>query len=184
MIYYYKRYLFENELNLSILSNLNKTNGMKIEKTFLDKVAITSQTFPERENLIKILKSDDKVIVDNFHSLSSSINDLIKILKIVRKLNVNIITSCNNEEHDYNKISNLIHYLIICNDFQKGLMIERVKISLEEKKRYGWILGRPQTEQHKVDLAFNLVSQANMTIVKACQIVGICRATYYKFTKK
>lgn len=141
------------------------------------------------KSILKKLKANDTLVVENIQALGASLNEIIKTLNEVAEYGVNLCLISENLSFKANKLPAIADSLLLAWRLHQSLISLRSKTALQERKEQGVKLGRPygkssdmKLDDHKEEIKKLLLSGVSKD--KIAEKYNVCRMTVYNFVKK
>ncbi|MGV2685141.1 helix-turn-helix domain-containing protein [Clostridium perfringens] len=155
------------------------------EYIYSEKITGTKKDRPELENLLNIIGKGDIVYVCELTRVSRSTQDLIDIVNRIAATGADI-KSIKESWLDTTTAQGKLMFTIMAGlaQFERDLLVERVKDGLETAKKKGVTLGRPAANTNKVDHAIELYKTGLYTSTQITDICDISKSTLYRALRK
>lgn len=148
------------------------------ENIYMEKISGKNTDRPELQKLLSMLKEGDTLIVHDFSRLSRSTADLLKIVDDLNARGVTLISNKENLDTSTPTGKLMLTMIGAINEFERTNMLERqlegIKIAKDNGKYKKKELDQELFNQLKKDVDAGL-----LTVVTACQELGITRRTWY-----
>lgn len=157
-----------------------KAAGVKEENIFKEKMTGTKASRPKLNALLDAVEEGDVVIVESLNRLGRSSSDLISLMQ---KLNAKgVILKSIKENLDFTSSTGIMmsHLFAILAEFERNIIVDRVKEGVAAARARGRVGGRPSTPQKTIDKALQMYDLHNLTVSEICRACGISRPTLYK----
>lgn len=141
----------------------------------------------EREGLKAMLeyaREGDIVIVYKLDRLAKSIQDLHRITNELKQREIDLISLTQNIDTSAERDGMVFHMIEVCAEFEKELIVERIKTGIENAREKGIKLGRKEANSLLKEKAFELYRSGEYTMKDITQETGLARATIYRYIKK
>lgn len=136
---------------------------------------------PELEKLLNKLCEGDVLIVSELTRVSRSTQDLINIVNRVMEAGATI-KSVKDKWLDTSSAQGKLMLTIFAGlaEFERDLLIERVKDGMETAKQKGVALGRPKANVNKLNHAIDLYLAGDHNVPQILDICGVSKSTLYR----
>lgn len=161
-----------------------------IDRIFEDKAS--GKNIDDRNQLkqmIAFIRDGDTVIIHSMDRLARNLTDLLSLVKQITNKGVTIkfikenLTFSNSAQHSsINKL--LLAIIGSIAEFERELILERQREGIAQAKLRGVYKGRKCVSKAKIQHVKTLIDTNNISVKNACTQVGICPATYYKYSKQ
>jgi DNA invertase Pin-like site-specific DNA recombinase len=161
-------------------------DGIKLDKTFLDKASGKDTKRPQLELLMSFVRSGDTLIVHSMNRLARDQNDMHRI---VRKLTGKGVRIEFLKEHltftgDDSPISKLMLSVMgAVHEFERALIKERQLEGIALVKKRGVFKGRKKSLSEAEVAELRQRITAGMSKARAAREFGLSRETIYKYLK-
>lgn len=151
-----------------------------------ENISVLTNQRPEFNRLLEKLKMGDTLVVKNLTCLARSIHNLLHILELLHKRNIDFISI--EDEIDTRTDSGLFIKSIrsICK-FDKSLISERTKAGILQARRNGIPIGKPiglsKQAKKNVKIAKVQYRKKAKTVVQICKELNISRSSFYRYLK-
>lgn len=151
-------------------------------KIFNDKKSNT-----EREGLKAMLeyaREGDIVIVYKLDRLAKSIQDLHRITNELKEREIDLISLTQNIDTSAEWGDMVFHMIGICAEFERELIVERIKAGIDNAREKGVKLGRKEADRLLKEKAYELYRSGEYTMKEITQATGLARATIYRYIEQ
>jgi DNA invertase Pin-like site-specific DNA recombinase len=151
-------------------------------KIFTDKKNNT-----EREGLKAMLeyaREGDIVIVYKLDRLAKSIQDLHRITTELKEREIDLISITQNIDTSAERDGMVFHMIEVCAEFERELIVERIKTGIENAREKGVKLGRKEANRLLKEKAYEMYCSGENTMNEITQATGLARATIYRYIEQ
>ncbi|RFU61274.1 recombinase family protein [Peribacillus glennii] len=160
--------------------------------SFLDefgcyKIFTDNKSNTEREGLNAMLeyaREGDIVIVFKLDRLAKSIQDLHRITSELKEREIDLISLTQNIDTSGEKGGMVFHMIEVCAEFERELIVERIKTGIENAREKGVKLGRKEANRLLKEKAYELYYSGEYTMREIVQETGLARATIYRYIEQ
>lgn len=154
------------------------------EYIYSEKISGKVDKRPEMERMLAVVGKGDVVIVAELTRVSRSTIDLIDIVKRIQEAGADI-KSLKESWLDTTTSGGKLMLTIFAGlaEFERDLIVERVKDGMETAKRKGVKLGRPTVNLNKIEHAMEMYKTGEYTNPQIWDICGITKSTFYRELK-
>lgn len=140
---------------------------------------------PELDKVLALLGKGDVLIVSELTRISRSTIDLITIVTKIQECGASF-KSLKETWLDTTTSGGKLMLTIFAGlaEFERDVIVERVKDGLATAKTNGVVLGRPSTNKSKVKHAIELYKEGNHTCSQILDICNLSRSTFYRELRK
>ena len=170
-----------NDQNLNLQKDALKVVGC--ERLFTD---IASGAKTERPGLTEALKqcrSGDTLVVWKLDRLGRSLPHLVDTVRDLLARGIGFKSLQENIDTTTSGGKLIFHLFASLAEFERDLIRERTNAGLAAARARGRKGGRPRgvMDERKQKAALALKNDPSRSVSEICQILGICRNTYYKY---
>ncbi len=171
-----------NDQNLDLQRDALKSSGC--ERIFSDTASGAKTQRPGLTEAIKFCRPGDTLVVWKLDRLGRSLPHLVETVKDLltagigfRSLQENIDTTTSGGKFIFHVFASLA-------EFERDIIRERTNAGLSAARSRGRNGGRPKgVDERKKKAAIALKKEPERSVKDICEIVGISRNTYYKYTR-
>ncbi len=159
-----------------------KKYGIPLENYFTEKISGKDTNRPELQKLLSVIKPGDTIHIHDFSRLSRSTSDLLNIVEKLSSMGVNLISNKENMDTSTPTGKLMLTMIGAINEFERVNLLERQKEGIECAKKRGAF----KKKDIDMDLFQSLckdVDKGLLTVVTACEELGITRRTWYLMRK-
>lgn len=169
------------EMQLIDLRSYAEARKLNIVKEYID---YASGSRNDRENYQKMLNDvrkmkTDAVLVWKFDRFARSTKELINALEEFNSLDVDFISYKENVDTSTPAGKILFTMISAFSEFEKSIIIERVKAGMEKAKAKGVRLGRPKLPPFKIQEAIEM-KKKGVNYQTICKKLGLSKSSYYQ----
>jgi DNA invertase Pin-like site-specific DNA recombinase len=174
------------EQNIDLQLDSLKNAG--VEKFFIDKISAVKER-PELENLLEFVRHGDTVVVWKLDRMARSLKHLISIVERLKDKGVYFISVTELIDTTTPLGQFFLHITGAFAELDRNLIIERTNAGLKAARERGRIGGRKKglsDDARKKAKALKKIYEASdrtMTIQDICKMLGIGKATLYRYLR-
>lgn len=157
-----------------------KAAGVKEENIFKEKMSGTKSSRPRLNALLEVVQEGDTVIVEALNRLGRSSSDLLVLMKAFNDKGVVLKSLKENLNFSTPTGVMMSQLFAILAEFERSVIVERVREGVAAARARGRMGGRPSTPQKTIDKALQMYDLHNLTVSEICRACGISRPTLYK----
>lgn len=157
-----------------------KAAGVKEENIFKEKMSGTKSSRPRLNALLEVVQEGDTVIVEALNRLGRSSSDLLVLMKAFNDKGVVLKSLKENLNFSTPTGVMMSQLFAILAEFERSVIVERVREGVAAARARGRVGGRPSTPQKTIDKALQMYDMHNLTVSEICRACGISRPTLYK----
>lgn len=162
--------------------------GVKEKNIITEKISGTTSKRKKLENLIKILRDGDTLVVWKLDRLARSLIHFNTIINELNKNNVkfkSITESFIDTTSDSAQAKFIVNIFAALAELERDIISERTLAGLDSARKRGKILGPPKgiskKNKAKARLCAVHFKEGVLTVDEICYEVGVSRGTYYKY---
>lgn len=169
------------EQNLDLQTDALRTAGC--ERLFTDTVSGATVDRPGLDAALTECRAGDTLVVWKLDRLGRSLPHLVDIVRDLGVRGVGFKSVQENIDTTTAGGKLIFHIFASLAEFERDLIRERTNAGLAAARARGRTGGRPKgVDQKKKKAALALKNDSGHSIREICEIVGISRNTYYKYT--
>lgn len=178
MIFGYARVSTE-EQNLDM--QLDALNRYGVDKTYQEKLTGTRRDRPQLEELIKVLRTGDKVVVYKLDRISRSTKHLIELSELFNDLGVDFVSI--NDSIDTSTAMGKFFFRTMASiaELERDIISERTKSGLQAARARGKKGGRPSKRTDRVEMALKMYDSKDYSIEQIVDATGMSKTTLYRY---
>ncbi len=136
------------------------------------------------DNAIKSCREGDTLVVWKLDRLGRSLPNLVETVGLLISKGIGFKSLQENIDTTTSGGKLIFHIFASLAEFERDIISERTKAGLSAARARGRLGGRPKSvDEKKQKAALALKSDLSYSVKEICDIVGISRNTYYKYTK-
>ena len=178
MIFGYARVSTE-EQNLDMQVDVLKKFG--VDKIYQEKMTGTRKDRFSLEELLKVLRPGDKLIVYKLDRISRSTKHLIELSELFDSLNVDFISIADNINTTTAVGKFFFRTMASIAELERDIISERTKIGLQAARARGRIGGRPSKKTDKILMSIKMYKSKDYTINQITDATGVSKTTLYRY---
>ncbi|MFC5530479.1 recombinase family protein [Cohnella yongneupensis] len=157
-----------------------KEFGVLEADVFTDKISGTKLHRPQLDQLQRILRAGDTVIVESLSRLSRSTKDLLAILEDWQVRNIAFISI--KERLDFSTATGklILTVLAAIAAFERDITYTRVREGLASARARGRVGGRKPMDKKKLEQALKLYDAKSLTLSEIREATGVSASVIYR----
>ncbi len=181
MIFGYARVSTE-EQNLDM--QVDTLTQFGVEKIYKEKLTGTRKDRPQLEELLKVLRIGDKIVVYKLDRISRSTKHLIELSELFNDLGVDFVSI--NDSIDTSTAMGKFFFRTMASiaELERDIISERTKSGLQAARSRGRKGGRPTKKKDKVEMAIKMYKSQEYTINQITEATGISKTSLYRYLDK
>ncbi len=181
MIIGYARVSTEDQ-NLDLQFDALKKAGC--ERIFRDKISGMKENRDGLSQALEIVRSGDTLVVWKLDRLGRSLQHLISVINNLKKKGIYFRSIQESLDTSSSTGKLIFHIFGALAEFERDIIRERTMAGLAAAIARGRVGGRPKImDKGKVKLARTLVADDTRSIGEICEILGVSKATLYRYLK-
>ena len=181
MIIGYARVSTEDQ-NLDLQLDALKEAGCK--KIFQDKISGVKEDRDGLLQVLEIVRPGDTLVVWKLDRLGRSLQHLILVIDELKEKDVYFRSLKENLDTSSSTGKLIFHIFGALAEFERDIIQERTMAGLKAARARGRIGGRPKIMgAGKVKLAKTLMADNTRSVRDICEIIGVSKATLYRYLK-
>ena len=155
--------------------------GVAMDNMFIDKVSGAKASRPALDELLKMLREGDTVVVSSFDRLARSTTQLLQLAERFKKDGINLVSL--KEKIDTNTPQGKLFFTMTAAfaEFERDLINERRAEGQAIARAKGIKSGRPRLD---VETALQLYKNSDMTVSQIAAVCGMSRQSVYNNVKR
>ncbi|WP_342045346.1 recombinase family protein [Bacillus sp. OTU530] len=181
MIFGYAR-VSKKDQNLELQIDALKKYG--VEEIYQEKMTGTNTDRPELEQLLKVLRKGDKVVVYKLDRISRSTKHLIELAELFEKKEIDFISI--QDSIDTSSPIGRFFFRMIASiaELERDIIRERTIDGLAAARARGRKGGRPFTNKKIKEKALNMYRSKQFTLKEIKDMTGVAPSTIYSWLKQ
>ena len=181
MIIGYARVSTEDQ-NLDLQLDALKEAGCK--KIFQDKISGVKEDRNGLLQVLEIVRPGDTLVVWKLDRLGRSLQHLISVVDELKEKDVYFKSLKENLDTSSSTGKLIFHIFGALAEFERDIIRERTMAGLKAARARGRVGGRPRVmDAKKVKLARTLMEDNSGPVSDICEILGVSKATLYRYLK-
>jgi len=181
MIIGYARVSTEDQ-NLDLQFDALKEAGCK--KIFQDKISGVKEDRDGLLQVLEIVRPGDTLVVWKLDRLGRSLQHLISVIDELKEKDVYFRSLKENLDTSSSTGKLIFHIFGALAEFERDIIRERTMAGLAAARARGRVGGRPKImDAGKVKLARTLMADNSRCVREICEILGVSKATLYRYLK-
>ncbi|PEK30530.1 recombinase family protein [Bacillus toyonensis] len=155
-----------------------------VEKIYEEKMTGTRRDRPQLEELLKVLRSGDKVVVYKLDRISRSTKHLIELSELFNDMNVQFVSIADSIDTSTAMGKFFFRTMASIAELERDIISERTKSGLQASRARGKTGGRPSKKEGDVETALKMYKSKDFTIKEITKATGISKTTLYRYLEK
>lgn len=158
--------------------------GVPEKNIYQEKITGTLKNRPELDNLRKVLRNGDALVIESLSRLGRSTKNLLELLDEFQDNGITLISLKENIDMNTPTGKLLITVLSAISQFEREITVQRTQEGLSSARARGRKGGRPQVNKQNFETALTLYHSKEYSVKEICARTGISRSTLYNEIKK
>jgi DNA invertase Pin-like site-specific DNA recombinase len=154
------------------------------ERIFQEKITTRKKERPQLEEMLKILRKGDKVVVYKLDRISRSTKHLIELSEHFENEGVQFVSIQDNIDTTTPMGRFFFRVMASISELERDIISERTRSGLESARKRGRNGGRPPVQSKKIDTALKMYHSKEYSIKEIVDATGVSQATLYRRIKK
>lgn len=155
-----------------------------VEKIYIDKASGKSIDRPELQKMLQFARQGDTVIVESISRFARNTKDLLELVEILKQNEVKFISK--KESIDTTTPAGIFMLTVFgaMAQLERSYILERQREGIAIAKHEGKYKGRKRIENDKFEKVCKEWQVGNITAVKAMELLGMKKNTFYRRVKE
>ncbi|NQU35614.1 MAG: recombinase family protein [Bacteroidetes bacterium] len=164
---------------------LDSLKQVGCEKIYEDQASGAKTDRDGLNGALDLLRKGDTIVVWRLDRLGRSLKHLIEVMNQINDIGCYFKSVQENIDTSSPGGKLIFHVFGALAEFERDIIRERTKAGLAAAKARGRIGGRPRKmDKKKIGYARTLMDDPKNTVDDVCEILGVSRATLYRYLKK
>lgn len=151
---------------------------------FEEKISGTKKERPALDEMLKVVRPGDRVIVYKLDRISRSTKHLIELVEFFEEKGVEFVSIRDNIDTSTPTGRFFFRMMASLAELERDITSERTKSGLAAARARGRKGGRPKLDDKKIKTALKMYHSKNHTIKEITKTVGISAPTLYRYIEK
>lgn len=170
------------EQNLQMqLDALDKEGCIEV---FEEKITGTKKDRPALNEMLKMLREGDRVVVYKLDRISRSTKHLIELAEQFEKKGVEFVSVVDNIDTSTPTGRFFFRMMASIAELERDIIVERTKAGLKSARARGRIGGRPKVNKKKMELAVRMYDSKDYSLSEIVKATGVSQASIYRYKNK
>lgn len=171
-------------LDQSLSLQLDALQQYGIDQTFEEKESGKRKDRPRLEELLKMLRKDDTVVIYKLDRISRSTKHLIELMEEFEEKGIHFVSLQDNIDTTTAMGRFFFRMLASIAELERDIISERTKDGLNAARARGRNGGRPKVDSKKVALAIKMYESKDYSLSQIKTATGIGATTLYRYLGK
>lgn len=147
---------------------------------FEEKITGTKKDRPALNEMLKMLRAGDRVVVYKFDRISRSTKHLIELVELFEEKGVEFVSVQDNIDTSTALGRFFFRIMASIAELERDIISERTKAGLSAARVRGRNGGRPKVSEKKLNLALKMYYSKSYSIREIVESTGVSQATIYR----
>lgn len=180
----YVGYARVSRMDQELLLQLDALTEAGCIKIFEEKISGKDRSRPELDEMLKMLRAGDTVVVWKLDRIGRSMKHLIELMEYFDANGINFISLQENIDTSTAVGRMLFHIMAALAQFEREMIQERTQAGIDAARARGRNGGRPRKNDAAVQQAIKLYKSEQYSGVEIEKMTGVSRSTLYKRLKE
>jgi DNA invertase Pin-like site-specific DNA recombinase len=154
------------------------------ERIFQEKMTGTKKERPQLEEMLKQLRTGDKVVIYKLDRISRSTKHLIELSERFESEGVQFVSIQDSIDTSTPMGRFFFRVMASIAELERDIISERTKSGLSAARARGRNGGRPPVQKKNVELALKMYHSKEYSISEIVKATGVSQATLYRYINK
>lgn len=151
---------------------------------FEEKISTRKKDRPALEEMLKMLREGDRVVVYKLDRISRSTKHLIELAELFEEKGVEFVSICDNIDTSTPTGRFFFRMMASLAELERDIISERTKAGLQSARARGRKGGRPKVPKKSLETALKMYHSKNHSISEIVKATGVSQATLYRNLNK
>ncbi|MCS0827810.1 recombinase family protein [Cytobacillus firmus] len=170
------------EQNLDM--QMDALNKEGCDQIFQEKITTRKADRPQLEEMIKVLRPGDTVVIFKLDRISRSTKHLIELSELFENKGVQFVSLQDSIDTSTPMGRFFFRVMASIAELERDIVSERTRAGLSAARARGRKGGRPKADEKKVDLAVKMYKSKDYSIKEIVEATGVSQATLYRNLKE
>lgn len=163
---------------------LDALNKYKCDQIFQEKMTGTKKERPQLDELLKVIRRGDQVVIYKLDRISRSTKHLIELSELFESKCVQFVSI--QDKIDTSTAMGRFFFRVMASisELERDIISERTKAGLSAARARGRNGGRPSMPKKEVNLALKMYDSKEYSISQIVKSSGVSQATLYRKIKE
>ncbi|WP_338463480.1 recombinase family protein [Brevibacillus borstelensis] len=162
-------------------AQIDALNKYGVDRIYHEKMTGKTKERPELEELLKVLRPGDKVVVYKLDRISRSTKHLIELAERFENVGVDFVSIRDNIDTSTAMGRFFFRMMASIAELERDIIVERTHAGLEAARARGRKGGRPSKSADKIALALDMYASKRYTIEQITEATGLSKTTLYRY---
>lgn len=163
---------------------LDALKGFGCDQIFQEKITTRKTERPQLEEMIKILRPGDTVVIFKLDRISRSTKHLIELSELFENKGVQFVSLQDSIDTSTPMGRFFFRVMASIAELERDIVSERTRAGLSAARARGRKGGRPKADEKQVKLAVKMYKSKDYSIKEIVEATGVSQATLYRNLKE
>lgn len=168
----------------SLSLQLDALNQFKVDQVFEEKDSGKKTSRPQLDELLKVLRKGDTVVVYKLDRISRSTKHLIELMEHFEANGIHFVSIQDNIDTTTAMGRFFFRMLASIAELERDIISERTRDGLKAARARGRKGGRPKVESKKIDLALKMYVSRDYSLSQIKEATNVGPTTLYRYLEK
>ncbi|MCM3708573.1 recombinase family protein [Cytobacillus firmus] len=154
------------------------------DQIFQEKITTRKADRPQLEEMIKVLRPGDTVVIFKLDRISRSTKHLIELSELFENKGVQFVSLQDSIDTSTPMGRFFFRVMASIAELERDIVSERTRAGLSAARARGRKGGRPKADEKKVELAVKMYKSKDYSIKEIVEATGVSQATLYRNLKE
>lgn len=151
---------------------------------FEEKITGTKKDRPALNEMLKMIREGDRVVVYKLDRISRSTKHLIELADLFEKKGVEFVSIMDNIDTSTPTGRFFFRMMASIAELERDIIVERTKAGLKSARARGRIGGRPTVNKKNLATAIKMYESKDYSLSEIVKATGISQASLYRYINK
>jgi DNA invertase Pin-like site-specific DNA recombinase len=153
---------------------------MGVDEIYVDKLSGKSTNRPELQRLLQYVRKGDTVVVESISRFARNTKDLLDLIEKLKEKNVEFISKKENIDTSTPTGKFMLTVFGAVAELEREYILQRQSEGIALAKQEGKYKGRVKIQSDKFEKIYKEWKSDNITAVRAMELLGMKRNTFYR----
>lgn len=168
----------------NLQSQVDQLEKYGCERVFQEKITTRKRERPQLEEMLKMIRKGDTIVVCKLDRISRSTKHLIELSEHFENEGVQFVSIQDNMDTSSSIGRFFFRVMASISELERDIISERTRSGLESARKRGRNGGRPPVQGKKIEIALKMYHSKEYSIREIVDTTGVSQATLYRRIKK
>jgi len=155
-------------------------NDLGVDELYIDNASGKNTDRPELKRMLEYVRKGDTVIVESINRFARNTKDLLELIETLKRKQVEFISKKENIDTSTPTGKFMLTVFGAVAELEREYILQRQSEGIAIAKKEGKYKGRKRIENDKFDKVYKDWKSGNITAVRAMELLGMKRNTFYR----